>query len=444
MKKVLTILLALFMLLQLAACSQLSSLKSVELPPLPEITEKPEVRPMAESVTETPPMAQEPVFELPPTDDPSEDMHCAVIVNFRSTLLEDYDPAEGTEKILRFSYVTPHVTIPGREDAADAINEKIAMLDETYYTGNDYGDGPSDGYNGFLEQAIDNFTYAREMGVDIPLEFEAERTVDVERADGRILSLYFNEYSFLGGAHGSYVGKAYVFDTKTGTLLTLQDLTPDYEAFSSFVAQKMVEQAQNDEDMREEISPFIPEEDWERSFARLLREGSWYLDDEGLVLFSQLYELASYAAGIQSFTVSYEDLGSLLFDKWRPGVKETAGSFELLELGQMEEGSFPILDMVQLSENGEQLCLRSGECVYDVVLSRADYSEDLNRFFLEGTLWYCSCMQNSGVQITAVLPETVPDLALSWRGEDGMRHTALLTRSGENGALILMEESLES
>ncbi len=442
MKKVLTILTALVMLLQLAACSQLDSLRSVQLPPLPEVTRHPAPQTLAGSVTETPNPDRETASELPPADDAAEEMRIPLIVNFRRSATEEFDPAEGTTRILRFADTVPHVSIPGREAAADAINEYIALLDETYITGNDYGDGYADGYNGYLEQAIDNFTYAHETGAEVPLEFEAERSVSVERADGRILSLYFNEYAYLGGAHGSYVGKAYVFDTKSGALLRLEQLTPDTEAFAALVTQSMAEQLQEDEDLRAEITSFIPEDELDTALARLLREGSWYLNEEGLVLFSQLYELASYAAGIQSFTVPYEELGELLYAQYCPGEKLSEGEPELLDMNQVVEGSFPMLDLVKAQEGGEQLCLRSAGRVYDLLLSRAGYSEESGLFYQGDPLWYCSCMEASGLQIETVLPDVLPDLMLSYRGADGAQHKALLTRSGENGALLLLEDGV--
>lgn len=442
MKKILTLLLVLSMTLALGACAQVEKLKNVELPPLPQVTPVPEETEPEPAPQETPAPTPEPEpsEEPAPTVDNSEAMRQCVMVNFAKTVRDEYDPAEGEQKILSFSCVTPHVTIPGREDAADAINEYIARLDESYYTGNDYGDGPSDGFNGMLEQALDNFSYVRETGAELPLEFSSSRDASVQRADGRVLSLFFNTSTYTGGAHGLYVGSAYVFDTETGELLTLDKLTDNYEAFSALVVQKMLEQAKNDEEMKTAISSFLNESEWPRNFARLLREGSWYLDDKGLVLFSTLYELAPYAAGIQSFSVSYEELGDLLDAKWRIGEKKGEGGFTFLSMSQVEEGSFPILDIVMIDDTGEQLCLKSDTCVYDVTLSRVGYVEELERFYTEETLWHCSCMQDAGVQLTLTLPESVPNVALSYRSGDGGIHRCLLTQSGEDGSLVLMDE----
>ena len=438
MKKLMILMLTMAMALQLAACAQVERLKEVELPPLPTVTERPAATPAPAELPEAAPEQMETQAAAPA--ETGEDQ--SVIVNFHKTQYTELDPAAGERMILDFSYVTPHVTLPGRESAADAINEYIAMLDETYYTGNDYGDGYSSGYNGMLEQALDNFSYVHETGAEMPLEFYSARTVDVPRADGQVLSLYFNTSTYTGGAHGIYEGSAYVFDTETGALLTLDRLTPDYETFSALVVQKMLEQAHGDAELSAAIGSYIEEKDWALSFARLLREGSWYLDQNGLVLFSTLYELAPYAAGIQSFTVSYDELGELLDARFRMEDKQAEGGFELLRMSEVEEGSFPILDFVQTGEGGEALCLKSGERVYDVSLSRVSYAEDVNRFYKTETLWLCSVMRGEGVQLAADLGGAIPGLMLEYRSGDGL-HRALLTMSGADGSLALTEDGFD-
>ena len=47
-----------------------------------------------------------------------------------------------------------------------------------------------------------------------------------ERGDTQVLTLLYNDYSDLGGAHGSYGYTGYSFDTQTGELLTLDKPSP--------------------------------------------------------------------------------------------------------------------------------------------------------------------------------------------------------------------------
>ena len=440
MKRTLSLLLCLILCLSLCACGRLDRLKDVELPPLPTVT----VRPESQSETPEPTDAQpaETAAAAPAAVSDTEDMTLPVIVSFQKTEMIETDPAAHEQKILTFSYLTPRVTIPGRDEAAAKINEYIGMLDETYYTGNDYGDGPSSGYNGMLEMAEDNFTYAYESGNDLLLEFESVRDARISRADGRVLTLNLGTYTYSGGAHGYYLSRAYVFDTRSGDLITLEQLSPDLPALRTYLVQRMIEMVQTDPTLAAAIDGFVEESNRETSFGALIRDGSWYLDDRGLVVFSDLYEISSYAAGMQTFVFPYEELGGLVDLKWFPDSKNSSGSFSILSMDSVQDGSFPILDMLTLEEGMTQICLCSGERAYDVTLYRTYYHDDIGSFYLSDPLWYCSCMENSGLQISTDIPDGYPNLALSYRGENGVVHRCLISQSGEDGHPLLLEEGI--
>lgn len=440
MKKRILVLLCLLLCVSLCACDRLDRLKEVELPPLPTVTIRPESASDSPEPTEAQPEELATAAPLPAED--SADMTLPVIVSFQKTELVETDPAAHEQKILTFSYVTPRVTIPGRDEVSAKINEYIGMLDETYYTGNDYGDGPSSGYNGMLEMAEDNFTYAYESGTDLLLEFESIRDAEVLRADGRVLTLSFGTFTYSGGAHGLYVKRAYVFDTRSGELLSFDQLSADSSALRTYLVQRMVEMAKTDPELAAAIDGFVDEASRETSFAALLRDGSWYLDERGLVVFSDLYEISAYAAGMQSFVFPYEELGGLVDTKFFPDLRTSRGAFSIHALDSVQDGSFPILDMLTLDEGMTQLCLQSGERAYDVMLQRTYYNENVGSFDLSDPLWYCSCMENSGLQLTTDIPDSFPNLALSYRGENGEMHRCLISQSGEDGRPLLLEEGI--
>ena len=131
MKKWLSILLCLTLALGLCACAAVDKIQNVDLPPLPEITDEPETaeatEPPAAEENAEPEASPEPVVPL--VDQSAANR---VVVNFVSTSYERYDPPSGLQRILTFSYVTPKIRIEGRDEAADKINEYLAMLDETY------------------------------------------------------------------------------------------------------------------------------------------------------------------------------------------------------------------------------------------------------------------------------------------------------------------------
>ena len=126
MKKILVSVLALAMLLSLCACSGLSNLKDVDIPPLPD------------KDAEEPAAAPVPTAEAEPTEMPVESkLPNHIILSIVPHNEVYYDPQNGDTVILTFSYDTVEVYVEGRDEASQKINEYIATLDETYYTGNE-------------------------------------------------------------------------------------------------------------------------------------------------------------------------------------------------------------------------------------------------------------------------------------------------------------------
>ena len=441
MKKWLSILLCLTLALGLCACAAVDKIQNVDLPPLPEITDEPE----SADVTEPPAVENTTEIEAAPEPlRPAVDQSAAnrIVVNYVTTSYERFDPPSGLQRILTFSYVTPKIRIEGRDEAAAKINEYLAMLDETYYTGNDYGDGTAWGFNGILEAAEDNYAYAVTMkDRSLPLEYSASRSARVKRLDDRLINIVFEEYEYTGGAHGNYWDKAYVFDSATGERLRLEDLNEDQESFKEAVVAAMLRLAGTDtEYYQEHISPdFIENEDYEAAFGELLRDGSWYFDNDGFVLFSTLYELAPYAAGITEFHIPYEELEGLIPEDCFPTERKGAGEFTVIPLEDVENGSVELLDRVTLNE-GDELCLLANGTIYDVYLSEVTYAD---RFYEKDQLWASSYMSDGALQISTTVPEGIPNLMISYTTAEGQRVGKLLSQSGLDGSYLLVDDQIE-
>ena len=440
MKKWIALLLCACMAFSLCACSAFKIAEDLDLPPLPEVN---------------PEAASEPVPTLPATDvsfpegegeQDAAPIDNRIIVSCSTTKYEQYDPADGTQLILTFSYETPVVHIEGREEASDAINEYIAMLDETFYTGNDYGDGPSTGFNAMLEAAEDNFTYVIETGTEgIGMEYSESRKVRIERADSTLLSLVFTDSVYTGGAHGITDDRAYVFDTETGKRLRLDDLTQDYSAFENAVVDAMLALRETDEGYNNTIPEgYVDPADYRSAFSALLRQGSWYLGQDGLVLFSSLYELGPYASGIAEFTIPYEDLKTVMDERWFPPERQGSGELSVQAMSEVPDGSVEIVDRAVVDEGGGEVCLLVSGTVYDLSLSRVYYSDDLSEFYQDRLIWYTSSLTDAALQIAVIVPDVIPNLHVAYRTADGEVHGLLLSQSGMDGSYFLMEDKIES
>lgn len=431
MKKFTALVIVLLMTVGMCACEMPAGLEDLNLPPLPNIEEL-----EAQEAEPT----EEPTPE--PEETPAPVLENQVLISTKRILTRDYDPAENEKLILTFSYDTPFVYIEGRDEAAAKINEYIAMLDETYYTGNDYGGGTAVGYNLMLEMAQDNYSYIVNSGAEgINYEFAASRSSGVERADSKVISLLFNDYVYSGGAHGEYGDTGYVFDAETGELLTLDRLSSDYDAFADYVVQYISELAENDESYAEGVSlEYTQAESYSDVLSPLLRDGSWYLDSDGLVIFSDLYELAPYAAGIAKFMIPYEQLRGLMDDKWFPVEYTGECDFSVVSAENVTDGTVVTVDRVTVDNDGEHFYLVADGNAYNVSIKSVEYS---NGFYEIAQHWYCSFMQDSAVQIDTAVPEGMPNLMISYSDASG-NYNLLITQSGEDGSIILADDSIEA
>ena len=427
MKKIMALILVLALAATMCACDELEKLQQVELPPLPTVepSQEPETTP-------------EPAEESPePSPEPLE-LGNRVIVSIKNNTEIHNAPDNEAQRILTFSYDTPQVHIEGNDAAAAAINDHIAVLDELYYTGT----GNGDGINAMLEMALDNYSYAVDTGAELGLEYSSDRTVSVPRADNAVVSLILSTNTYTGGVHGNYFDRGYVYDARTGELLTLEKLTSDADAFSAFAASYLVELAKNDET----YASLDLIEDLPSAMAALLREGSWYFDDNGLVVFSDVYELASYAEGIIRFTIPYGALEDYLDAKWLPTQRQSGdGSFEVSLLSDVPSGSVEIIDRVTADSEGLELCLKAVGTVYDVSISSVEYADYSHKFFETASHWACSYMSDCAIQLVTLIPEGMPNLMISYTTADGVHHHSLISQSGVDGSISLTDaESVEA
>ena len=415
------------MIFALCACG----VGNIELPPLPTVTPTPPPE-SAEPTQEAQPEAPEEAVMLPSP---------GVIVRINNTKLENYDPQTGETLILSYSYDTPIVSIEGREECASKINEYTAMLEEAYCTGGDFGGGYGIGYMDMLTMAEDNYNYIVNSGLEYGVfELSADRSVSVMRGDGHVLALRYDDYLYLGEGQGTYLTRGYCFDTETGERITLSQLGADFTEIENKLLDYMVSSVESSEYLSESIDLTLADAPDLREFLRtILRDDYWYFDEDGITVFTDLTEVSSGTAGWLFLSVPYSALEGVVSDKWLPGEKSGDGMFMLVSQNEMEDGSIEIIDMVKAAGEGECVYAVATGKVYDVTVSTVGFAEN---FYEKGLHWYCSEMDGSALQIVTMVPDGLPNLRLSWKNADG-QHSMLISRSGEDGSYILVDDNIE-
>ncbi len=435
MKRMFAALMALMLCLTFCACG---ALQKVDLPPVP--TAETVIVPVETPEESTPAPTEAPTE----TEAPAAEESARVLVSVEKTEELAYDPQFGETLILDFSYETPRIVDEENPEAAEKVNEFIALLNEAYYTGEDYGEGAGIGYNNMLTSAEDNYGMLFEMQVEDGIyEFSSARHVTVPRNDGRLLTILFNDTSYTGGAHGSYGTRAYCFDMACGERLTLADLSEDEDTLRAFLTEEMLKEAAEDEWISQQIDGFVEEDTLEESLAALLRTGSWYLDYDGLLIFSDLYEISSYAAGIVSFRIDNETLRGHVDERFLAEPVEAEGTMHAVPAEEVEDGSLEIVDMVKVFEGGTTIYLVAEDSVKDLRIASVDYFDYNGTFNENAVRWSCSRLKDAAVQLVTVIPDGMPNLKISWRDSSG-EQVRYLSQSGEDGSLLLVDEGIQA
>ncbi len=122
-----------------------------------------------------------------------------------------------------------------------------------------------------------------------------------------LLSVVFLDYQYAGGAHGSTVQTSLTYDLKTGKAYSLRDLFIDQSGYVSLISQSVALQLK-ERDLTSGL--FEP-------FTKISEDQSFYLSDNGIVIYFQQYEILPYVAGIQGFDIDYETLLKILIEPER-------------------------------------------------------------------------------------------------------------------------------
>lgn len=483
MKKLMALVLALLMAFALCGCTE--KLPQIELPPFPEVTPTPvpaalnPENPAQEGSGGSGQQAGNAGAVIPEQAENGP----RILATFQHTQIDQYDPNEGTELILSFSYDVLRLISEERPEAIGKINEYLATVEDCFQTGNDNGlDLIYLGFDAMLEAAEDNYNYVMGIGTEDEAEEEAETETETEteaaeesaeetegeteeetdraqigleysdsltahvyRLDERVFSVSYAETSFTGGAHGNYGAVAFNFDLETGDKIGFDQLSEDPEGLRDYLVGLMLEMAESDEDnyfSQRIVDSFLPEGGREEAFRSLLREGSWFFDRDGLVIVSSLYELGPYAAGTVDFHIPYEMLEGKMDSRWMYSAERTGkGRIKAEELSALNGGELEIIDKLTVSGDGQELGLVAEGTVYDVTISSVYY---VDRFYEKCQLWCANSLSDCALQLQTVVPEGLPDLQIVYYTADGVRHGKLLSQSGVDGSYMLVDDDIQA
>ncbi|WP_352416714.1 DUF3298 and DUF4163 domain-containing protein [Oscillibacter ruminantium] len=188
-------------------------------------------------------------------------------------------------------------------DVATAFNENFTNWVE------------STDFSGFFNWAQEDYALRKEEGQSWETPYDEEFTYTFWRSD-RLISVAGEYYSYTGGVHPNTVLLGWNFDLQTGRFIHPAMLGADSEEFQTAVTAEIIRQA----DQRAIEGGYAPTEMYWEDYQDIAARWPDYavaFSDGGMTVTFSAYEMASYAAGPQTFEIDLDFLKPYLSEDGR-------------------------------------------------------------------------------------------------------------------------------
>ena len=209
-------------------------------------------------------------------------------------------------------------------------------------------------------------------GTDYFYSYSNYQQLGIARHDEAVVSLLSLSSLYSGGSHPNSVQVAYNLDIANQRVLRLEDIIEEKGAPE---LARMVREGVDEKFAVIDGGNGLFE-DYSDPIANSMLYGNmtayWYLNDTGLVIFYNQYELGPYAAGIIKVELPYADLEGILLADYFP-VPGDGTSGDLCLKGEWEDGQrIPIT----LDQEGGRLLVGISGTVWQVQISEVMWMEN--------------------------------------------------------------------
>lgn len=140
-------------------------------------------------------------------------------------------------------------------------------------------------------------------------KFVANVNYEVKKNSDNVLSIIVRYYKYSGGAHGYYEDVSYNLDMINGKLLQLNDLFKQNSEYKNVI----------DSEIRKQIENIIKNDKEYKDvyqFEGIKPDNKFYIQDDNIVIYFDLYEIAPYAAGQPEFFINASVINHILKDQY--------------------------------------------------------------------------------------------------------------------------------
>ncbi len=277
-KKSLVVFMGVVMMLAVAGCNEPKDKQKGDLTMAPSesATEAPDDMTPTNEAEITAPVQDETTYELTFTGkEETEEFKDGDAVYFRSAMYYPVFEGKYAENMNRF---VTSVVEDFRETLSDS--KESAQFDYEESKNNEYG--------------VQIFPEAEEL------------TVSCVWSKEQIVVMQAEYYSYMGGAHPSLFCKTFVVDATDGYKETLESVIRPYGVTTDEVVSFAT--ARIREEHGEKLFPTDDEDALEKWVYLFTQMDQWYVNENGLVLFANPYDIAAYVYGRIECEISYEEL----------------------------------------------------------------------------------------------------------------------------------------
>jgi len=216
---------------------------------------------------------------------------------------------DGDTVLTSFSVKYPKL-VGGDEAVISKINAQIEQMvkDQTFSMDDTVQTTKTGSIESLAKGFIKEFEDLAAENDDMPLMgWDYEGSGDTLLISPKVISIYYQVYSFTGGAHGNSNITYLNFNAQTGDLLKLTDMVSDTTALKK-IAELKFEKTQK---------AFAKDNDFEYSKEDYFWGNPFFLPaniaitKNGLQFLYNPYEAAAYALGTISFELTWQELGDI-------------------------------------------------------------------------------------------------------------------------------------
>lgn len=150
-----------------------------------------------------------------------------------------------------------------------------------------------------FEQAKQVYKYNTEHGYPI-MQFQLVLESKITFNEERVISLYQDQYTFTGGAHGSTIRSAQTWDLLLGRKMLLREFYPDDSAYVVKILREITAQIQE----QIETGTGVYFDNYCQLVINTFQLQNFYILPEKTVIFFQQYAIAPYSSGIPTFVLN--------------------------------------------------------------------------------------------------------------------------------------------